>query len=181
MRMERTSLRLAMCVALWAGFATAEIVDRISVVIANSVIKQSDILSEIRVTDFLNGVKLDLGITAQKEAASRLIDQKIIRKAMEAGLYRAPSRAEVDQLLQQIRQRFASEAAYRRELNAYGISVDLLKEHLLWQIAVVRFVGLRFQGSDADAVNQQFFTWLDESRKTSRIDFKVPSLQGESK
>ena len=56
-----------------------------------------------------------------------------------------------------------------------------MKEHLLWQLAVLRFIGLRFPGPDADAVNQQFFAWLDESRKAARIDFKVDSLQGESK
>ena len=108
-------------------------------------------------------------LAAQKEAASHLIDQKVIRKAMEAGLYRAPSSAEASQLLQQVHKRFANDAAYRRELSARGLTEDLLKEHLLWQLAVLQFVSLRFPGSDPDAVNQQFFDWLDESRKAARI------------
>jgi hypothetical protein len=181
MRRKKSVFTLALWFSLPIGMLTAEIVDRVAVVVDGNVIKQSDILSEIRVTNFLNSAKLDLSLAAQKEAASRLIDQKVIRKAMEAGLYRPPASAETDQLLQQVRQKFANDAAYQRELAARGITEDVLKEHLLWQLAVLRFIGLRFQGADADAVNQQFFAWLDESRKTARIDFKVESLQGESK
>lgn len=178
---RRSVFKLALYISLPLGLIKAEIVDRIAIIVDGAVIKQSDVLNEIRVTDFINGAKLDLGLAAQKEAASRLIDQKVIRKAMEAGLYRAPSLSEAGQLLQQVRQRFTSDAAYQRELTAKGITEDELKEHLLWQLAVLRFIGLRFQGRDADAVNQQFFAWLDESRKAARIEFKVESLQGESK
>ena len=181
MRIAHCVLKLALGGGLCMGIATPEIVDRVAIVVDRAVIKQSDILNEIRVTDFINGAKLDLSPAAQKEAASRLIDQKVIRKAMEAGLYQAPASSETDQLLQQVRQRFATRAAYQRELAAKGITEDLLKEHLLWQLAVLRFIGLRFQGSDPDSVNQQFFAWLDESRKAARIDFKVEGLQGESK
>jgi len=181
MRITHCVLKLALGIGLCMGIAIAVIVDRIAIVVDGAVIKQSDILNEIRVTDFINGTKLDLSLAAQKEAASRLIDQKLIRKAMAAGLYQAPASSETDRLLQQVRQRFATHAAYERELAAKGITEDLLKEHLLWQLAVLRFIGLRFPGPDADAVNQQFFAWLDESRKAARIDFKVDSLQGESK
>jgi hypothetical protein len=178
---KKSVFKLALCISLPTGMLTAEIIDRVAIVVDGAVIKQSDILNEIRVTDFLNGAKPDLSLVAQERAASRLIDQKLIRKAMEAGLYLPPSSAETSQLLQQVRQRFATDTAYTRELAARSLTEDLLKEHLLWQLAVLRFVSLRFQGSDADAVNQQFFAWLDESRKTARIDFKVKRLQGESK
>jgi len=178
---QKLIFKLALCISLPIGALTAEIVDRVAIVVDGNVIKQSDILNEIRVTDFLNGATPDLSLTAQKEAASRLIDQKIIRKAMEAGLYRAPAPAETGRLLQQVRQKFVNDAAFKRELTARGLTEDVLREHLLWQLTVLRFIGLRFPGSDGDAVNQQFFAWLDQSRKTARIDFKLESLQGESR
>jgi hypothetical protein len=171
------------------GFSAAEIVDGVAVVVDGKAIKQSDISNEIRVTDFLNGAKLDLSIAAQKEAASRLIDQKIIRKTMEAGLYPLPAPAEADRLLQQVRQRYPGDSAYRRGLAAYGISEEMLKQHLLWQLAVLRFIGLRFQAAAADREsgprpedsNQQFFAWLDQSRNALRIEFKTADLRGDAK
>lgn len=184
MRSEIAVLRIALGVGWWLGSGSAEIVDRIAVVVDTQAIKQSDILSEIRITDFLNNAQLDLGIGAQKEAASRLIDQKVIRKAMETGLYQAPAKAEVERLLEQVRQRRPGDAAYRRALAAYGITEDMLREHLIWQLAVLRFISLRFQAAAAndaesspDAVNEQFFAWLDQTRKEARIDFKREDLR----
>ncbi len=169
---------------LCLGVLRAEIVDRIAVVVDNQVIKQSDIDTEIRVTDFVNGEKLDLSIAAQKQAASRLIDQKSIRKAMEMGVYPEPAPGEADPLLKQIRQRYPNEAAYRRALASYGLSEATLKQHLLWQIAVLRFISLRFPTTPDGAAapnngeaNQQFFAWLDQSRKDTRIEFKREDLK----
>ena len=102
MRITHCVLKLALGIGLCMGIAIAVIVDRIAIVVDGAVIKQSDILNEIRVTDFINGTKLDLSLAAQKEAASRLIDQKLIRKAMAAGLYQAPASSETDRLLQRI-------------------------------------------------------------------------------
>ncbi len=174
----------AVSLTLCLGMLRAEIVDRIAVVIDNQVIKQSDIDTEIRVTDFVNGQKLDLGIAEQKQAASRLIDQKVIRKAMEMGVYPEPAPEEADPLLKQIRQRYPNEAAYRQALASYGLKEATLKQHLLWQIAVLRFISLRFpttsDGAAApnnDQANQQFFAWLDQSRKDTRIVFKREDLK----
>jgi len=186
MRLKTWFSRIVLGVCLWQGSGAAEIVDRIDDVVDGQVIKESDILNEIRVTDFLNKAKLDLSLPARKEAASRLIDQTVIRKTMNAGLYPPPDPAEAEGLLKQVRQRYSDDAAYRHGLQSYGITNDLLKEHLLWQIAVLHFISLRFQapansgepaGSNADAVNQQFFAWLDQSRKDARIDFKRTDLQ----
>jgi hypothetical protein len=174
------ALSLTLCV----GMLRAEIVDRIAVIVDNRVIKQSDIEAEVRVTDFVNGEKLDMGIAAQKQAASRLIDQKVIRKAMEMGVYPQPAPAEAEPLLKQIRQRYSNDAAYHRALASYGLNEATLKQHLLWQIAVLRFISLRFPTtSDGAAVpnndqaNEQFFAWLDQSRKDSRIEFKREDLK----
>jgi hypothetical protein len=176
---------IAMGMILSHASMSAEIVDRVDIVVNGQAIKESDILNEIRLTDFLNRTKLDLGLAAQKEAASRLIDQKLIRDALKNGIYPPPDPAEAERLKKQIRGRASDDAAYRRGLTAYGITDEMLQEHLLWQIAVLQFISLRFHvpsdnGSAAtgtDAVNQQFFAWLDQSRKDARIEFKRMELQ----
>lgn len=173
-----------MSLTLCLGMLRAEIVDRIAVIVDNRVIKQSDIETEVRVTDFVNREKLDMSIAAQKQAASRLIDQKVIRKAMQMGLYPEPAPEEAEPLLTQIRQRYANDAAYRRALASYGLNEATLKQHLLWQIAVLRFISLRFPTTsdgaaapNGDQANEQFFAWLDQSRKDSRIEFKREDLK----
>lgn len=185
MRMERYVSWAAMGVIVCLAPTAAEIVDRVDVVVDGRPIKESDILNEIRITDFLNRAKLSLDLAAQKQAASRLIEQKIIREAMRNGIFPPPDPAEADRLTKQIRDRFPNEAAYRSSLAAYGISDAMLREHLLWQIAVLQFISLRFHAaadggsaaSGPDEVNQQFFAWLDQSRKDARIDFKRSDLQ----
>ena len=178
-----SKLALGMALALVSGIA--EIVDRVDIVVDGQAIKQSDILEDIRVTDFLNQGKLDLALAAQKEAASRLIDQKVIRKAMQSGVYPVPDAGEIDPLLAQIRRRYPDQAAYRRALAAYGLTEEVLKAHLFWQIAVINFIGLRFPATEGNgsasgdkaATNEQFFAWLDQSRKDARIDFKRADLR----
>jgi len=173
-------LGLALCL----GIGRAGIVDRIAVIVDGQAIKQSDIQTEVRVTDFLNHAKLDLSLAAQKEAVNRLIDQKLIRKAMENGIYPVPAPEEAEPLLEQIRKRYPDDAAYRRALASYGIDEAVLREHLLWQITVLRFLSLRFPPAAAteaaaneEEPNQQFFAWLDQSRKDTRIEFKQEDLK----
>jgi hypothetical protein len=117
-------------------------------VVDGSIIKHSDIIQDIRLTDFLNHETPSLTLSEQKKAAARLIDQTLIRKELESGLYSSPDPTEVDSLLQQIKRRFASDAAYRRALAAYHLSEGDLRKRLDWQLTVLRFINLRF-GADA--------------------------------
>lgn len=163
---------------LFLNFAQAEIVDRIALIVGNHIIKQSDILNEIRATAFLNREKPDLSLAEQKKAVSRLIDQALIRADIGNGVYVESDPAEVDKLLQQVKQAYGSEAAYRNALAAYGITESMLKDRLDWQTKVLRFVEARFGGDQAGKqVNQQFFSWLDETRKQARVVIKVEELK----
>jgi hypothetical protein len=49
----------------------AVIIDRIAIVAGNGIVKDSDIERDIRVTQFLNGQPLDLGLAARKAAIIR--------------------------------------------------------------------------------------------------------------
>jgi hypothetical protein len=123
------------------------IVDRIAVIVGNQVIKTSDIDRDIRLTAFLNREKPNFSSDAKRKSAERLIDQAIIRQQIATGGYRRPSDSEADGLLKQLRQdRFGgSEQQLRAALNAYGITEDQLRAHLLWQLTVIRFIDQRFR------------------------------------
>jgi len=138
--MQRYLLALLFCTAL----VRAEMVDRISVVVGGRIIKHSDIIKDIRLTEFLNHETPVFTVAEQKKAAARLIDQALIRKELQAGIYSTPDPAEVAALLQQLKQSFGSAAAYQRALKTYGLSEDDLRKQLSWQLTVLGFVSLRF-------------------------------------
>ena len=156
----------------------AEIVDRVSIVVDDSIIKHSDIIQDIRLTDFLNHETPSFTLSEQKKAAARLIDQTLIRKELESGLYSSPDPAEVDSLLQQIKRGFASGAAYQRALATYNLSEAELRRRLDWQLTVLRFINLRF-GADAPVTEAEARAYyekhLPEFKKTARTagDFEA--------
>jgi len=160
------------------GRAYGEIVDRITVVVDRTAIKQSDIVREIRLTAFINGEQPNLGLAERKKTVSRLIEQAHIRKEIGMGRYPAPNLASVTGLFQQVRQRYGTDAAFQQALATYGISQDQLMEYLRWQEIVLRFIAVRFGngGASADS-NQSFFNWLDETRRQTRVLFKEEDLK----
>lgn len=134
---------LSLCVG---SLASAVVIDRIAVVVGNSIVKDSDIDRNIRVTSFLNGSKLDFSAASRKAAANRLIDQIFIRKEIDVGGYTTVSAGEADEQLNKlINQRFRSNAVFEAELARYGINRLDLREQFLWQLTVLRFIDVRFR------------------------------------
>jgi hypothetical protein len=124
----------------------AEIIDRIAVVVGNGVITASEVEREVRLTDFLNGNKLDLGTEAKRKAVQRLIEQRLIRRELQLTRYPTPPESEAGQMLEQIRKtRFAGQAKFEQAAGQYGITEEDLKAHLHWQLTALRFIELRFR------------------------------------
>lgn len=158
--------------------ARADVVDRIAAAINNRAIKESQVERDMRLTAFLNGTPLEQTAAAKHKAADRLIDQTVIRAEIAKGSYPAATDADIAAVLAKIKQaRFHSNAEYEQSLKAYGISEPELKSHIAWQIQVLRFVDLRFAKGTPAADNEAFFSWLDATRKTSRIQFHDEVLQ----
>jgi len=84
--------------------AVAGVVDRVAVVVGNQVITESELLREVRLTEFMNGEPLDLSPEKRRIAAERLVDQQLVRKEMEIGSYPPPSPQEADAMLRKFRQ-----------------------------------------------------------------------------
>ena len=138
--------RLIMLMLVLASIASPVIIDRIAIVIGNSIIKDSDIDRDLRVTEFLNGDPLDLSNAARKKAASRLIDQVFIRREIEVGDYPNATLEQTDEQLDKLkRQKFKTQAAFEQALRHYGISEIDLRTQLQWQLTILTFIDIRFK------------------------------------
>jgi hypothetical protein len=126
--------------------ASAEIIDRIVVSVGSSVITASEVDRAIRVTAFQNGVRPDFRAASRRETAERLVDQKLIRREMELSRYPQPDPSEAGPLLDQLRaSRYKSATGFQQALKDYGVTEQDLRDALLWELALVRFIEVRFR------------------------------------
>jgi peptidyl-prolyl cis-trans isomerase SurA len=128
--------------ALWGQ---AEIIDRIAVTVGNTVITESDVLEQMRVTAFLNGEPFRPTPEEKRKAAERLVDVTLIRREMEISRYPWPSKSEAEQMLDKLKQSRFPGDGYQEELQRYGISESDLLDNLLLQLTTLRFIEFRFR------------------------------------
>jgi hypothetical protein len=183
-------------IAFTLAAVAAGVIDRVAVVVGNQVITESEVLLEVRLTEFFNGQTLDLGADQRKAAAERLVDQQLIRNEMQIGGYPMPVESEGDAVLRKFRQdNYPGIPAFRAALENHGLTEDEVKRHLLWQAAAMHFTDLRFhmtmaapatpsadQSQSADrsvdtTVEDQMEVWLKEARSNARIQFKKGAFQ----
>jgi hypothetical protein len=169
---------------------SAQVIDRIAVVVGNAVITETEVVQEARLEAFLNQAALDLGPEARKAAAERLVNQQLVRNEMTVGAYPAPTDAEVEGALKSFRQEhFNSIPAYRASLEKYGITEDQLKKHLKWQLAAIHFTDQRFspatngdqsganRAAPGNGADDPFDAWLKQARSQTKIQFKQGAFQ----
>jgi len=155
--------------------APAVIVDRIAIVMGKKIIKDSDIVEDLRLTAFLNGETPAFTAAARKKSAERLVEQTLIREEVESGDHPWATIAQTQSTLEiLVKSRFRTDAAYKSDLTRYEITEQELKDRLRWQLTVLRFIDSRFRSaayaSDDeikqyyDAHRQQFGSGMDASR-----------------
>jgi hypothetical protein len=133
-------------VLLAQSLVYAVIIDRIAVVVGNSIIKDSDIERDIRVTSFLDGQPLDLSTAKRKEAVTHLIDQVFIRQEIQVGGYPVATLQQADVQLDRLKkQRFRTEPSLEQALKHYGLTDLELRTHFRWQLTVLKFIDVRFK------------------------------------
>jgi hypothetical protein len=129
-----------------AGSVLPETIDRVAVSVGNRVITTSDIERQIRVAAFISGTKPDLSPKGRREAAGRLIDQRLIQVELEGARYPEPAPQELEAAFADFKAKFyPSPDDYHRALTASGITEDDVKEQLHWQRRWASFVGIRFR------------------------------------
>jgi hypothetical protein len=139
-------LRIAALLLAGSARLSADVVDRIAVVVGNTVFTESEVLQAVRLTEFVNGDPLDVSAQARRDAADKLVDQQLIRNEMALGHYAPAPASDGDKLVRAFRQQhYRSIAQYHAALQKYGITEDQLKTYLLWQESVLRFTDMRFK------------------------------------
>jgi hypothetical protein len=168
MRFARLSFALLLCAVL-----QATIIDRIAIVVGDSIIKDSDISRDIRVVSFLNQQKANFDAVSRRTAANRLIDQALIRREIEAGEYQTPPQSAADSMMSDMqKERFHNNAVFEHALAADGLTKDELKAYLAWQLTVLRFIDQRFRPAvlvtDSDV--EQYYHDHQNSYKGKTLD-----------
>ncbi len=166
-------MRGVISLAMVQAISFAAIIDRIAIVVDKSPILASAIDRDIRVTSFLNHERPDFSVASRKRAASRLIDQELIRTEIRSGDYPVAPQSEGTELLAQIRK---ARPDYRDALARLGITEDELKDRLLWQMTVLRFIDTRFRPGTT-ATDEQVVQYYNAHRR----DFKETLDQARSK
>jgi hypothetical protein len=160
-----------------AALALPETIDRVAVSVGNRVITTSDIERQIRVAAFVSGTKPDLSPKARREAAERLIDQKLIQVELESARYPEPAPQELEAAFAEFKAKFyPSPDDYRRALAASGITEDDVKEQLHWQRRWASFVGLRFRpgtGVSEREISDYFETKVAPAARAANPDGSV--------
>lgn len=137
---------VAICLLGGALWGRGEIIDRVAVTVDKIVITESDVVNQMRIAAFLNSAPLRLTPETKRGAATRLVEQVLIRREMEISRYPAPALAETSGLLEELKaERFPNDDGYQRSLADYGITEQELRENLLLQLTVLRFIEFRFR------------------------------------
>jgi hypothetical protein len=175
---------------------SAAVVDRLALVVGKAAFTQSEVDSEARLTALESGKPLDLSAAQRKQAAERLVDQQLLRDEMQVTGFQTLAASDADALLRKFRQQhFASIPLYTAALTRYGVTEDELRQHLLWEVEVIRFTDQRFMpiaaatdGQNAnrtengaqpaeDSVDRQMAEWLKQQRADTRIVFVPGAFQ----
>jgi hypothetical protein len=157
----------------------AEIVDRIAITIGQQVVTELQIDEELRVSAFQNHSPLSEDLESRRAAADRIVEQLLVGREMQLSHYPMPQQADVDAYLEQIREAFSTDTAYRQALNEYNLTEAVLKHHLANQLATLSFIELRFRPNldvpDSEVANiykREISTW-----KTDHPGIPAPSFE----
>jgi hypothetical protein len=173
-----SALRVA-CLLLSAScLLSPEIIDRIAISVGNQVITEGQVEEEIRLTALLNHEKPDFSVAERKKAASRLIEQALVKRDMDLSRYPLPAPSEAEASLHEVKLTYAPESLYQQKLRECGISEDALQGRLLWQLTLLRFIDYRFRPAiqipDADVktfYDQELVKWRQEGVQS------IPTLE----
>lgn len=133
-------MRAVATALLFAALAQAVIVDRVAVSINRQVITDAQVIEDVRLQAFIEGVPVDLSLDNKRKAADRLVDQLLIRRELEFTRFAGTSEGEIAPVLKTLEPRFG-------ELSKYGVSIDDVKRHIAWTLTLLRFIEFRFQPS----------------------------------
>ncbi len=173
-------------VLLLAGFAPAQVVDRMVAVVNKRVILESELDQAARVEFLLQGKSL-AGLTrADNEAVlERLIDRSLLDQQIINTAVLDPTPEELAARIKEVRDGIPSAAGpgdqrWKAILSSYGLTQQDLEEQLTSQIRILRFIDLRFRGVvrvEKDAIAAYYQDkFLPEVRKRNAAEPKLAEV-----
>jgi hypothetical protein len=125
----------------------AEVIDRIVVAVGHEVITALQLDEELRVAAFLNAQPITRDRDSRRAAADRLVEQLLVKREMELGHYPMPEQSDLEKYSAQVRSALTDSdpEAFENKLRKYGLSQEILDEHLAMQLTILRFIELRFR------------------------------------
>ena len=128
-----------------AMLCQADLIDRVAVAVGNTVITESEILRQIRITALLNGETADFSPENKRRTAERLVEQALIRREIATSQYLPNSTGGIDEVYGAFRKRWPSDADYKKVLAAARLTDTEVRDAFRWQLTLLDFVALRFR------------------------------------
>lgn len=159
-------------VALWgAGFAEAELVDRIVAIVDRDVIT----LSEAEQAMFLAGVASD-DDASLRDVVERLIEARLIEREVVRFTDAPVPEQMIDEQLERVRASFASGAAFDAMLADRGLGESELREEVRRQLTVNRYLERRFRALTY-VTDDDVESYFSEEVLPALADEREPSLE----
>lgn len=137
-------MRHLLALILSCTLLSAQLLDRLAVAVGQVVITELQIDEDLRVAALLNGQPISRDPESRRIAADRLVDQLLIDREIELSRYPPPSEEDVEALYSRIRSTLGGAEILSQLLRKYEVSQETLRTHLKAQLAVLRFIDVRF-------------------------------------
>jgi parvulin-like peptidyl-prolyl isomerase len=170
--------------ALLAGIAQGQVVDRMVAVVNRRVILESELDQATRVEFLLQGKSVDKMSQADRVTVlERLIDRSLLDQQIVNPSMLDPTAEELAAKIKEVRSGVPSAATDERWnaiLAGYGLTSQDLEEQLTSEFRILRFIDLRFRGLvrvDKDAIATYYQnTFLPEVRKRNVAEPKLAEV-----
>jgi peptidyl-prolyl cis-trans isomerase SurA len=171
-------------VLLLAGFAQAQVVDRMVAVVNKRVILESELDQTARVEFLLQGKSIDSLTQADRTAVlERLIDRALLDQQIVNPAMLDPTPMELAGKIKEVRSGMPGasvDARWNIVLTSYGLTQQDVEEQLTSQFRILRFIDLRFRGLvrvEKDAIAAYYQDrFLPEVRKRNVAEPKLSEV-----
>lgn len=153
-------LSIAMILFLAPGLLrSADVLDRVAATVNGYALLQSDVDDELRYECFATKRSLaEISSADENGALDRLIDQELLREQMRSADFKAVKSEDVAQALQKFKADYGANR-WSSTLAGYGITEDVVKDHIQAELNQLRLIDLRLRSSihvDAESVRTYY-------------------------
>jgi hypothetical protein len=171
-------------ILLLAGFAQAQVVDRMVAAVNKRVILESELDQATRVEFLLQGKSVDKITPADRNTVlERLIDRSLLDQQIVNPSMLDPTPEELAEKIKEVRSGVpggTTDEHWNAVLASYGLTQQDLEEQLTSEFRILRFIDLRFRGLvhvEKDAVATYYRdTFLPEVRKRNAAEPKLAEV-----